>query len=171
LFGFESGLSFHGVTAHAEDDYAELVEVFFCVAKLGRFGRSAGSVGFGIEEEDDAFAEKIGERDVVAGVVFQAECGSFVADFQHVLLSVLRAQISRGFDTSQPEKKEAGLKPGATFEPSRQELSEDVVYGLGIGLAACGAHDLAYEKFEDAFVAGFEFGNVVGIFSDDFTGG
>jgi hypothetical protein len=56
MFDFETGLGFHGVAAHAEDDYAELVEILFCVAKLGRFSRSAGSVGFGIEEEDDAFA-------------------------------------------------------------------------------------------------------------------
>jgi hypothetical protein len=61
LFGFEAGLGFHGIAAHAEDDYAELVEVFFCVAKLGRFGRSAGSVGFGVEEKDEAFAGEVGE--------------------------------------------------------------------------------------------------------------
>jgi len=70
LLGFEGGLGFDGVAAHAEDDHAEFVELLFCVAKLGRFGRSAGSVGFGIEKENDAFAEKIGKRDVVAGVVF-----------------------------------------------------------------------------------------------------
>src|SRR5580692_3968289 len=78
-------------------------------------------------------------------------------------------------DASQPGKKDAGLKPGtykcAPVRASREELSEDVVYGLGVGLAAGGAHDLAYEKLEDAFVAGFEFGDVVRIFFDDFVGG
>jgi hypothetical protein len=59
--------------------------MFLCVAKLGRFRRSTGSVGFGIEEEDDAFAGEVGERDVVAGVVFQAECRGFVAYFKHWL--------------------------------------------------------------------------------------
>lgn len=70
LFGFEAGLGFDGVTAHAEDDHAKLIELFFCVTKLGRFNRSAGSVGLRIEEEHDALAEVVGERNVVAGVVF-----------------------------------------------------------------------------------------------------
>src|SRR5260370_38031316 len=52
-----------------------------------------------------------------------------------------------------------------------EELAEDVVNGLGVGLAAGGLHDLADEKFEDAFVAGFEFGHVVGIFGDDVASG
>ena len=52
-----------------------------------------------------------------------------------------------------------------------EEFAEDVVYGLGVGLAAGGFHDLADEEFEDAFVAGFEFGDVFGIFGDDFAGG
>ncbi len=56
LLGFEAGLGFDGVAAHTQDDHAQLVEFFLCVAKLGRFDRSTGSVGFGIEEEDDAFA-------------------------------------------------------------------------------------------------------------------
>jgi hypothetical protein len=81
LFGFKAALRFHGVAAHAEDDHAKLVELLSCVAKLGRFDRSAGSVGFGIEKKDDAFAEKIGERDFAAGVVLQAEGGGFVTDF------------------------------------------------------------------------------------------
>src|SRR5690348_12823929 len=54
---------------------------------------------------------------------------------------------------------------------SRKKLSQDVVNGLGIGLAARGTHHLADEEFEDAFVAGFELGDVVGIFGDDFASG
>src|SRR6267378_6175840 len=54
---------------------------------------------------------------------------------------------------------------------SGKQLTKDVVDGLGIGLAAGGFHDLADEKLEDAFVAGFEFGDVVGVFSDDFARG
>ena len=38
-------------------------------------------------------------------------------------------------------------------------------------MAARGPHDLADEKLEDAFVAGFELGDVVGIFFDDFADG
>ena len=69
LLGFEAGLRFDGVAAHAEDDHAEFIELLFCVAKLGRFDRSAGSIGFRIEKEDYAFAEMVGEGDVVARVV------------------------------------------------------------------------------------------------------
>jgi len=47
LLGLERGLGFDGIDAHAEDGDAELVEVFFCVAKLGRFDRSTRGVGFG----------------------------------------------------------------------------------------------------------------------------
>jgi hypothetical protein len=74
-------LGFDGVAAHAEDDGVELVELLFCVAKLGRFYRSTGGVGFGVEEEDDAFAPEVRERDFRAGVVFETECGGFVAWF------------------------------------------------------------------------------------------
>jgi hypothetical protein len=60
LLGFEAGLGFDSVAAHAENDHAQLIELLFCVAKLGRFDGSAGSIGFWIEEEDDALAEKVG---------------------------------------------------------------------------------------------------------------
>jgi hypothetical protein len=62
LLGFERGLGFDGIGAHAKDGDAELVEIFFCVTKLGRFDRSTGSVGFGIEEEEDALAGEVLER-------------------------------------------------------------------------------------------------------------
>jgi len=54
LFRLERGLGFDGVCAHAEDGDAELVEFFFCVTKLGRFDRSTGGAGFGVEKEDDS---------------------------------------------------------------------------------------------------------------------
>jgi hypothetical protein len=62
----------------------------------------------------------------------------------------------------------AGRRAGARLlhSISGEEFAEYVVDGLGIGLAFGGAHDLADEKFEHAFVAGFEFGNVVGVFGD-----
>jgi hypothetical protein len=74
-------LSFDGIAAHADDNDAKLVELLFCVTKLGRFYRSTGSVGFWIEKEQDALASKVGEGDVVAGVVLQAKCGGLVAYF------------------------------------------------------------------------------------------
>jgi hypothetical protein len=56
LLGLERGLGFDGVGAHAEDGDAEIVELFFCVAKLGRFDGSAGGAGFGVEKEEDLLA-------------------------------------------------------------------------------------------------------------------
>jgi hypothetical protein len=47
----EGGLGFDGVGAHTEDGNAELVEIFFCVAKLGRFDGSPRGVGLGKEKE------------------------------------------------------------------------------------------------------------------------
>jgi len=80
LFGLEGGLGFDGVGAHAEDGDTELVEVFFCVAKLGRLDRSTGSVGFGEKEEEDALAGEVLERNFFAFVGWEAEGGGFGAD-------------------------------------------------------------------------------------------
>src|SRR5271156_4005773 len=52
-----------------------------------------------------------------------------------------------------------------------EQLAHDIVYGLWVGLAASGAHYLADEKFEYAFVAGPEFRYVVRILFDDFASG
>ncbi len=70
---------------HSQDGHAQLVELLFCVAKLGRFGRSTGSIGFRIEEKHYSFAEKIGKRDIIASVIFQAKCGGFVANLEHMI--------------------------------------------------------------------------------------
>jgi hypothetical protein len=83
LFLFEGGLGFDGIGAEAEDGDVELVEIFFCVAKLGRFDRSTGSVGFGVEEEEDALAGEVFERDFFAFVGLEAKGGGFSADFEH----------------------------------------------------------------------------------------
>ena len=86
LLGFEGSLCFDGIAAHAKDDHAKLIELLLCVAKLGRFRRSTGSVCFRIEKENDPFAEEVRERDLVAGVILQAKCRGFVAYFEHVHL-------------------------------------------------------------------------------------
>jgi hypothetical protein len=81
LLGLEGGLGIDGIGAHAEDGDAVLVEIFFCVTKLGRFDGSTGSVGFGVEKEEDALAGEVFERDGLVFVGFQAEGGGFGADF------------------------------------------------------------------------------------------
>jgi hypothetical protein len=81
LFGFETGLGFNGVAAHAENNHAKLVELLFCVAKLGRFNGSPGGVGLRVEEEHDVFSAEIREGDIVASVVLQTKRGGLVAYF------------------------------------------------------------------------------------------
>lgn len=73
VFGLEGSLSLDGVAARTEDDDTELIELLFCVTKLGRFDGSTGSIGLRKEKKHYALAAKIGERDVGAGVVFKAE--------------------------------------------------------------------------------------------------
>ena len=82
-FGPEQGLRFDRVGAGAEDGYFELVELLFCVTKLGRLDDSTGGVGFGEEEEDDALALEVLERDGLVFVGLQAERGGFVAGLEH----------------------------------------------------------------------------------------
>jgi hypothetical protein len=83
LLGLEGGLGFDGVSAEAEDGDAELVEIFFCVTKLGRFDRSTGGVGFGVEEKEDALAGEVDQGEDGAVVGFQGEVGGFGAWFEH----------------------------------------------------------------------------------------
>src|SRR5260370_27035020 len=54
---------------------------------------------------------------------------------------------------------------------SAKQFAQDVVDGLRVGLAARSAHDLPDEKLEDAFVAGFVLGDVVGVFRNDVASG
>jgi hypothetical protein len=83
LLSLEGGLGFDGIGAEAEDGDVELVEVFFCVTKLGRFDGSTGGVGFRVEEEEDALAGEVGEGKSFALVGFQGEVGGFGAGFEH----------------------------------------------------------------------------------------
>jgi hypothetical protein len=77
----EGGLGLDGVGAHAEDGDAALVEIFFCVTKLGRFDGSTRGVGLGKKKEEDALAAKIGEGYVHAFIGFEAKVGSVGACF------------------------------------------------------------------------------------------
>jgi hypothetical protein len=83
LLGLERGLGFDGVGAEAKDSDAKFIEFFFCVTKLGRFDGSTGRAGFGVEEEEDALAGEVFEREVGASVGFEAEGRGFGADFKH----------------------------------------------------------------------------------------
>jgi hypothetical protein len=51
--------SLHRVGAGSENGDTELVELLFCVAKLGRFDRSTGSIRFREKEEENAAAFEI----------------------------------------------------------------------------------------------------------------
>jgi hypothetical protein len=78
-------LGFDGIGAHAEDGDAELVEIFFCVTKLGRFDRSTGGVCFGKEKKEDALAVEIFQGEFFALVRLETEIGGFSAWFQHLI--------------------------------------------------------------------------------------
>jgi hypothetical protein len=84
VLGLERGLGFDGVGAHAEDGDSEIVEILFCVAKLGRLYRSTGSVGFGVEEKNDAPAGEVLEGDGLAIIGLETEGGGFGAYFEHL---------------------------------------------------------------------------------------
>jgi hypothetical protein len=77
---FEGGLGRNRVRAHPEDDHAAFLEFLLCVTKLGRFDRSTGSVGFGIEKKQDALSGEILEGDFFSFVGFEMEAGGFGAD-------------------------------------------------------------------------------------------
>jgi hypothetical protein len=74
-------LGFDGIGAHAKDGDTEIVEVLFCVTKLGRFDGSTGGAGFRIEEEEDLLAGEVLEGDGLAVVGLKAKSGGFGADF------------------------------------------------------------------------------------------
>jgi hypothetical protein len=58
-----------------------LVEFLLCVTKLGRFDGSTGSVGFGVEEEEDALPPEISQGDKRVVLGFETEAGGFGAGF------------------------------------------------------------------------------------------
>jgi hypothetical protein len=64
----ETGQRSLRIGAGTQDDRVFLVETSFCVTKLGRFGGSAGSVGFGKEKEHHAFAFEVLQSNIRAGV-------------------------------------------------------------------------------------------------------
>jgi hypothetical protein len=68
LFGSEFRQRCFRIRAGAQDDRVQLVEFLLCVAKLGRFGGSTGSVGFREEKQHDAFAVKIVQGNIRAGI-------------------------------------------------------------------------------------------------------
>jgi hypothetical protein len=114
LLGFERGLGFDGIGAHTKDGDAELVEIFFCVTKLGRFDGSTGSVGFGVEEEEGALAGEVLEGDLYAFVGVEAEGGGFGTDFEHddPLLQIL-AEVSGKTSGLKARATAAGVKSAA----------------------------------------------------------
>jgi hypothetical protein len=73
----------HRVGAGSENGNTELVKLLFCVAKLGRFDRSTGSIRLWKKEEQHAAALEILKRELFAAVGGEGEFGSFVADFEH----------------------------------------------------------------------------------------
>ena len=121
MLGLEPGLGFDGVGAHAEDGDAELVEIFLCVTKLGRLDRSTGGVCFGVEEEEDALASEVIQRDVFAFVGFEAEGGGFGAYFEHRIPS---RQVLEAYDPTASAALSQMPATGAKVRNSAPEVLE-----------------------------------------------
>ena len=79
LLGFEARERFGRIGAGTKDDDSLFLEFRTCVAKLGRFDGSTGSVGFWKEEEEDALALKILQADELVLVGLEKEVGGFTA--------------------------------------------------------------------------------------------
>src|SRR5258708_15893053 len=87
-------------------------------------------------------------------------------------LSPILSMDSFSWDSDRPTGgHEAPPTRSGPLQMLREQAADDVVDRLRIGLAFGGLHYLADKKFEDAFVTGFEFGYVVGIFFDDLARG
>jgi len=71
----ERSKRFDRIGAHAEDGHTVLVELLFCVTKLGRFNGSTRVLALGRKEED-ALAGEVFQRDFVAFVGFEAKGGA-----------------------------------------------------------------------------------------------
>jgi len=98
VFGFEQGLAFDRVGAHAEDGHFEFVELLFCVAKLGRLDDSTGCVRFGEKENKDALAFEILKGDGFVFVGPEAEGWGFVAGLEHgdeIVASLAEYRVGR----------------------------------------------------------------------------
>jgi hypothetical protein len=76
----------HRVGAGSENRDTELIELLFCVTKLGRFDRSTRGVRFGEKEKQDAAAFEVFQRELFAAVGGESEFGGFVANFEHELV-------------------------------------------------------------------------------------
>ena len=87
----ESLQGLQSIRAGSEYGHTQLIELLFCVAKLGRFDRSTGSIRLRKKEEQDATAFEVFQRKRLATVGGEREFGGFVADFEHemVLLNLL----------------------------------------------------------------------------------
>jgi len=83
LLGLEALQQLHRIGAGTQDDRAALVELRFCVTKLGRLNRSTRSVGLRKEENQDTLPVEVAEGDFFAVIRMQGEVRSFVADFEH----------------------------------------------------------------------------------------
>jgi hypothetical protein len=94
LLELETGESFHGIGAHAQDHAVHFFKLLGGVTKLGRFGRSTGSTRFWKEKKDNVLALKVLQRDVVALIGRDRKRGGVVADSEHrSILSAILSQL------------------------------------------------------------------------------
>jgi len=86
VFFFEAGERLHHIGAYAKDLNILFFKGLLCVAKLGRFNGSTGSIGFWIEKEKGTFASQVSQRHFSSRIRLQTEIRSCVSSFQHFSL-------------------------------------------------------------------------------------
>ena len=89
---FELLLIFDGIAGDPENNDARLLELLEGIAEAAGFDGAAGSVGAGIEEENDGLAFEVRERNVFAILILQGKVFYFVAGF-HVISFALTNMI------------------------------------------------------------------------------
>jgi hypothetical protein len=94
-FGLEIGKRFHGIRAHAQDHRTGLFKLLEGVTKLGRFGDSTGSIGFGKEKQDYVLAGKILQGYGGTAIGMQRKLWSFVTELKHDVSPGLNAWAVR----------------------------------------------------------------------------
>jgi hypothetical protein len=108
MFVSKSGLFFHAIRACPNHHCAPFFDLGLGIAELGCLARSAGRVGFGIEEENhNLFSSVIAQFQSVSMIILENKVRRFVAFSHH---RILRIRISNA------SKIIAVGGPGSAFE-------------------------------------------------------
>jgi hypothetical protein len=97
VFGSKALQQFKGIGAYSYDDHSLMVELCFCVSKLGRFNRSTRCIRFGVKEKQNALAFEISERNFFSLIRRKCEIGGFFTDLEHDVLVWIRVGVCEAY--------------------------------------------------------------------------